>query len=448
MSASHKLVYLWQIEQFDQCNYADWIESSIFGNTYPLNGYKWVIQMLPSNLTLNVLLDGEHSDKVRVKYTVSIVDKDTEKIHSVRADNFIEGDDNKTGIHYAWSIPLVKSDFKTSSFLFGGTLAILFELELQIDSSLNESVQKSEKACEQMWSKSIVRSFSPIQITAYTDTLIAPNMEQISKADYKYGANRGFKCKTNLFVDDKSSPQTCEILIELRFNPLSELRPTKCTNVFCTLKDKNDNQLARFTCQQIESSEESLTFASSRIPFIGDVHYDIAIDVEPECLIITPMTSIFRDCTTPREKILCDYKNVFDSPIFGDVVTLRMGDDTIQVHKAILMARSPFFAKLFNSELHDVITGIVTVADTDTSTMRTIVTYFYTGMTDNIGTKEAENLLKAANQYGLDILKHKCEQILCDNINMMNVGRFLILAQEFDAPSLENSAFAFIRTQY
>lgn len=448
MSASHKLVYLWQIEKFDQCNQVDWIESSVFGDTYPLQGSKWVIKMLPNDLTIKVLLDGEHSDKIRVKYSISIVDKDTEKIYSVRADNFIEGD-HETSIHSAWLIALAKSDFKASSYLFGGILSILFELELQIDSSLNEFVEKSGNNCKQMWSKSRVYGFKPIHITPYTDILIAPNIEQKSKADHRYGGNRGYKWKTNVFVDDKISPQICQILIELQFNPLSELRPTQCTNVYCTLKARNHNQNARFTChQQSALNQGSLMFLASRIPFIGDAPYDIAFDVEPECLIITPKTSISRDCSTPREKMLWDFKDVFDSPLFEDVVTLRMGSDTMRVHKAILVARSPFFAKLFSSELHDVITGNVTVTDTDIATMRSIVTYIYTGMTDNLSIQTAENLLKAADRYGLDILKHKCEQMLCDNINMKNVGRVLQLAQAYNAPSLENNAFAFVSSKY
>lgn len=446
--ASHKLVYLWQIEQFDQCNHVDWIESSIFGDTYPFDSAKWVIRMLPNDLTIKVLLDGDHCDKVRVKYTISIVDKDTEKIHSVRADDFIEGD-NRTGIYSAWLIPLAKPNFKTSSYLFGGTLAILFELELQIDASLNEAVKKSEDNCKQMWSKSSVHGFTPIHITPYKDTLIAPEMEQMMDSDHNYGGRRGLKWKTNVFVDDKVSPQTCQILIELQFNPLSELRPTQCSNVFCTLIDKNDDQNARFTCQQLSGfSKEPLMFSASRIPFINDAHYDITIDIEPECLIITPTSSIPRDCITPREKILCDFKDVFDSPVFGDVVTLRIGSDSLRVHKAIMVARSPFFATLLSSELHDVITGNVMVTDTDIDTMRTVVTYIYTGTTDKISGKTAESVLKAADRYGLDILKRKCEQMLCEDIDMDNVATFLFLAQAYNAPSLENAAFSFITKQY
>lgn len=448
MSASHKLVYLWQIEQFDQCNQSDWIESSIFGHTYPLNSSKWIIRMLPNDLTIDVLLDGDHNDKIRVKYCASILDKYMEKFKSVRADDFIEGD-KKMAICSAWSIPLAEPDLKTSSLLFGGTLSILFELELQIDSSLNESVKKSENSCEQRWSKSIVHGFAPIHIPLYTDTVIALNMEQKSSIDYNYGGNRGFRWESNIIVDDKVSPKTCEIWLELQFNPHAELLPTQCTNVYCTLKNKNDDQIARYTChQEITDSNESLMFSTSRIPFIDDAHYDIAFDVEPECLIITPTTSISRDCSTAREKILCDFKDVFDSPFFGDVVTLHMGDNTMRVHKAIMIARSPFFAKLFKSELHDAISGQVTITDTDIATMRTIVTYIYTGTMDNISIKTAEKLLKAADRYGLDTLKQKCEQFLCDNINMMNVGKFLLLGQKLNAPCLENSAFAFIRNQY
>uniref|UniRef100_A0A0N5CG76 BTB domain-containing protein n=1 Tax=Strongyloides papillosus TaxID=174720 RepID=A0A0N5CG76_STREA len=73
-----------------------------------------------------------------------------------------------------------------------------------------------------------------------------------------------------------------------------------------------------------------------------------------------PETSI--NVTIPRSKLSLDYANLFDSTLLYDCV-IKVEDAEIQVHKAVLAARSPVFYDIFNSTSDQSQTNIIEIKD-------------------------------------------------------------------------------------
>ena len=112
-------------------------------------------------------------------------------------------------------------------------------------------------------------------------------------------------------------------------------------------------------------------------------------------------------------------------------------------HKAVLAARSPVFAKMFEHDLQESATDIVTVTDIDPEVFKELLTYIYTGQAPNIRTL-AGALLNSAEKYQLDRLKALCERQMSYGLQVENAAETLMLAHTFRADQLKKNALKFI----
>ena len=112
-------------------------------------------------------------------------------------------------------------------------------------------------------------------------------------------------------------------------------------------------------------------------------------------------------------------------------------------HKAVLAARSPVFAKMFEHDLQESANNIVTVTDIDPEVFKELLTYIYTGQTPNIRTL-AGALLNSAEKYQLGRLKALCERQMSYGLQVENAAETLMLAHTFRANQLKKNALKFI----
>ena len=112
-------------------------------------------------------------------------------------------------------------------------------------------------------------------------------------------------------------------------------------------------------------------------------------------------------------------------------------------HKAVLAARSPVFAKMFEHDLQESATDIVTVTDIDPEVFKELLTYIYTGQAPNIQTL-AGALLNPAEKYQLGRLKALCERQMSYGLQVENAAETLMLAHTFRADQLKKNALKFI----
>ena len=112
-------------------------------------------------------------------------------------------------------------------------------------------------------------------------------------------------------------------------------------------------------------------------------------------------------------------------------------------HKAVLVARSPVFAKMFEHNLQESATSGITVSDIKPEVFKELLSYIYTNQVPNLSTMAAP-LLYAAEKYHLDGLKARCEQFLSYNLQVSNAVQTLQLAQTYNASQLKQNTLLFI----
>ena len=142
-------------------------------------------------------------------------------------------------------------------------------------------------------------------------------------------------------------------------------------------------------------------------------------------------------------------------------VDVVVGERTFQCHKAILGAKSPFFKAAFVHDMKEKATGKITIdgdittnerrssslilfEGLDSNTAHDLLVYCYGGKIENIEEK-SDKLLAASDQvtwlevggkpcfnlifqYALKHLKRKCEEVLCQSVNISNCLDLLLLA--------------------
>lgn len=148
----------------------------------------------------------------------------------------------------------------------------------------------------------------------------------------------------------------------------------------------------------------------------------------------------------PDSRLSDDFEHLFESSQFADV-TLTCNSREFQCHKAILTARSPVLAAMFEHEMKERQLNLVQIEDMDPEVMADMLRFIYTGKPRHLESMAAD-LLAAADKYALERLKIMCEEALCNNLSVENVSEVLILADRHSAEQLKAQAIEFINNRH
>uniref|UniRef100_A0A0N5BZ90 BTB domain-containing protein n=1 Tax=Strongyloides papillosus TaxID=174720 RepID=A0A0N5BZ90_STREA len=140
-----------------------------------------------------------------------------------------------------------------------------------------------------------------------------------------------------------------------------------------------------------------------------------------------PETSM--NILNPQSKLSLDYGNLYDSPLFYDCV-IKVEDTEIQVHKAILAARSPVFYDILNSKLEGSQKNIIEINDFSTEVVRKMLKYIYKDEVSDIRDMENE-IFEIANKYELHRLKAISEQSMLSSLSIENVLERFALSDKY-----------------
>ncbi|KAK2718166.1 hypothetical protein QYM36_005470 [Artemia franciscana] len=143
----------------------------------------------------------------------------------------------------------------------------------------------------------------------------------------------------------------------------------------------------------------------------------------------------------PECRLSDDLGMLFENQRFSDV-TLSVGGKEFQAHKAILAARSPVFAAMFEHEMEE---RRCNRANVESVVFREMLSFVYTGKATCLD-RMADDLLAAADKYALDRLKVMCEEAISLNLSVENVAEVLILAYLHSAERLKAQSIDFINT--
>ncbi|GFQ74770.1 speckle-type POZ protein [Trichonephila clavata] len=121
-------------------------------------------------------------------------------------------------------------------------------------------------------------------------------------------------------------------------------------------------------------------------------------------------------------------------------VTLNVGEEKFQAHRAILAARSPVFAKMFEHECLEKRENCVLIEDISVDAMKQLLHYLYTGDTDELSTEEFLSLFVAADKYNLPKLKKNCSNSLCTRVTSNIALNVLVVANLHGDDDLKEAA--------
>ncbi|GAU99077.1 hypothetical protein RvY_10123 [Ramazzottius varieornatus] len=159
---------------------------------------------------------------------------------------------------------------------------------------------------------------------------------------------------------------------------------------------------------------------------------NLKVRAEVECSML--------DSTSFQES----FRRLHESPVGRDF-TLVSSDGTEElVHKAILIARSPVFSAVFESNLSESQTGRCTIDDVASSVLDVLVKYMYCSCSDKDVTEKAKEVLLAADKYQLRT--EQCELNLIGQLAEGNIVDMLLLTDGVAAPALRDASFRYLKT--
>ena len=137
-------------------------------------------------------------------------------------------------------------------------------------------------------------------------------------------------------------------------------------------------------------------------------------------------------------KLFCDQK-------FSDV-KISCGEEVFHCHRCILSVRSPVFEAMFQSEMRENLSQEVVIKDIRPDVVREMLHFIYNGATstETVMDEIGKDLLSAADQYQLELLKNKCEEKLCSSLEVSNSVELLVLADLHHAFKMKNMALRLI----
>lgn len=151
-----------------------------------------------------------------------------------------------------------------------------------------------------------------------------------------------------------------------------------------------------------------------------------------------------KEIAVPERQLSSDLGQLFEDGTYSDVVLNVQGHE-IRAHKMILSARSAVFASMLEYGMEEGENNLEVITDLDYETMRETVRFMYTDQAPNIDAK-AEDLLAAADEYGLSRLKALCEKALSSKVCAETAATLLFLADMHSADQLKRLAMDFVKT--
>lgn len=140
-------------------------------------------------------------------------------------------------------------------------------------------------------------------------------------------------------------------------------------------------------------------------------------------------------------------KAMYTSSLYADI-NLQVEDSVVRVHKSILCARSPVFAKMFESPMEENEKNAIAIPDIELSVLKDLLEFLYTG---NLSADDFESvyaLYYAADKYDVSSLRKTCVGVLLSKMDVGNACRALSLANQHSDVQFKDSAMDFVQFHF
>lgn len=151
----------------------------------------------------------------------------------------------------------------------------------------------------------------------------------------------------------------------------------------------------------------------------------------------------------PQDNCLQQMSQHFASALndnrFSDV-KIKCGERVFECHQLILSLRSPVFQAMFEADMREKRDREVSVQNIRPEVIAEMLHFIYSGSISNGNEFDevASELLGAADQYQLELLKNICEDKLCLKLEVSNSIEFLVLGDLHQASNLKKMALRLV----
>ncbi|ODN00365.1 Speckle-type POZ protein, partial [Orchesella cincta] len=146
-----------------------------------------------------------------------------------------------------------------------------------------------------------------------------------------------------------------------------------------------------------------------------------------------------------RKSCIADIKPLYTKMILPFDVTIKCRRGTeFSAHKDILAARSPVFKAMLSSEFKEGKTGTINIHDLSGDAMQILLYFVYNGGLHENWKSATEEVVYAADKYGLPQLKHFFDHLLLEVVNIGNALKLLQLAERHSLPYATASISDFV----
>lgn len=118
-------------------------------------------------------------------------------------------------------------------------------------------------------------------------------------------------------------------------------------------------------------------------------------------------------------------------------LTLKVGDQQLQVHKAVLGARSVVFAAMVEHDMAERRSGVVDIVDSDPNDLRDFLLHLYSGTVEERRPEtDVLQLYRLADKYCVENLKAEYLHVMRSNLSVRTFCDVAQLALQHDETEL------------
>ncbi|KQK17060.1 hypothetical protein BRADI_1g32265v3 [Brachypodium distachyon] len=166
-----------------------------------------------------------------------------------------------------------------------------------------------------------------------------------------------------------------------------------------------------------------------------------------DCLAVECAVTVKEVIPLPSTNLHQHFGELLEKETGADITFLVSGE-SFSAHKLILGARSPVFMAEFFGNMKEKNSRRVEIEDMEAPVFKALLHYIYTDrvpeLYQNLDATMGQQLLAAADRYGLDRLKLLCEIKLSGGITVDTAGATLALAEQHNCALLKAKCMEFI----
>uniref|UniRef100_A0A0E0M7Y4 BTB domain-containing protein n=1 Tax=Oryza punctata TaxID=4537 RepID=A0A0E0M7Y4_ORYPU len=291
-------------------------------------------------------------------------------------------------------------------------------------------------------------AYHVLNINGYSSTLKAGRYYGLSSFPFSAG---GHTWRVSYYPNgDRDSNNDCISIFLVLEDILTE--EDVMAKVTFSLLDRYGNPVPSYTYHtQLLNFSTSPSRSMGIVKFIRRDELERSEYLNDDCFAFAVHVIIPKEkpsIVVPPSNMHLHYGDLLVSKEDTDVKFL-VGGEMFAAHRLVLGARSPVFkAELFGPTKKDTIDAIQ-IDNLEARVFKALLDFIYTDIWPEIGHGEdnvamAQQLLAAADRYGLQRLKFVYEDKLCNHIDTGSVSTMLVLAEKHHCCKLKEACFNFL----